>query len=59
MEANPETRPKACSQDGYQDWNTTLSTGCFASLNATNPIYTDLSVSNKNRAWNWLLCNEP
>ena len=33
---------------------------CFDTHNATNPIFTDTSLSNTaDRQWTWLLCNEP
>ncbi|KAK0617504.1 serine carboxypeptidase S28-domain-containing protein [Immersiella caudata] len=37
-----------------------LNTDCLQLQNASNPIYTDLTVgSSGNRQWNWMLCNEP
>ncbi|CAK7229634.1 hypothetical protein SBRCBS47491_007317 [Sporothrix bragantina] len=37
-----------------------LNTACMDSHNASNPIYTDISVDNAiDRQWTWLLCNEP
>ncbi|KAK4442205.1 peptidase S28 [Podospora aff. communis PSN243] len=37
-----------------------LNTACLQLQNASNPIYTDITVGNRgNRQWNWLLCNEP
>lgn len=51
---------KACESYGYDDFNGTYNTLCYQSLNASNPIYLDLTVDNPgNRQWNWLLCNEP
>ncbi|KAI0157148.1 peptidase S28 [Hypoxylon sp. FL1284] len=50
--------PGNCESSGY--FNGTYNTDCFQSLNASNPIYHDLSPSNRgNRQWNWMLCNEP
>ncbi|KAI1338737.1 peptidase S28 [Xylariaceae sp. FL0016] len=62
--------------DGYAKWWTELelpgycesygyftgenNTECLQALNASNPIYHDLTPSNAgNRQWNWMLCNEP
>ncbi|KAI1437330.1 serine carboxypeptidase S28-domain-containing protein [Xylaria sp. CBS 124048] len=50
--------PGACESYGYFDGE--LNNECFQSLNASNPIYKDLTPSNTgNRQWNWMLCNEP
>lgn len=33
---------------------------CFDTYNASNPLFTDTSLSNTDdRQWNWMLCNEP
>jgi hypothetical protein len=45
---------------GYEGWKGRFNTGCFDSLNPSNPAYHDLTVNNwANRQWNWMLCNEP
>ncbi|OTB03266.1 hypothetical protein M426DRAFT_322045 [Hypoxylon sp. CI-4A] len=50
--------PDYCSSYGY--FEGTYNTECFQSLNASNPIYHDLSPSNAgNRQWNWALCDWP
>jgi hypothetical protein len=50
--------PGACEGLGY--FSGKLNTDCFQSLNASNPIYHDLTLGNAgNRQWNWMLCNEP
>ncbi|KAI0886394.1 serine carboxypeptidase S28-domain-containing protein [Annulohypoxylon maeteangense] len=50
--------PGLCEGYGYFDGK--YNTDCLQSLNASNPIYHDLSPSNAgNRQWNWMLCNEP
>ena len=49
-----------CNRYGYDDWQGTYSTGCFANLNASNVAYKDLSPANAmNRQWTWMVCNEP
>lgn len=49
---------KVCESYGY--FTGEYNTGCLQNLNASNPIYHDLSVGNAgNRQWNWMLCNEP
>ncbi|KAI0002342.1 peptidase S28 [Xylariaceae sp. FL0662B] len=46
--------------EGYGYFNGTYNTDCLQALNASNPIYHDLSPGNAgNRQWNWMLCNEP
>ncbi|KAI2620595.1 serine carboxypeptidase S28-domain-containing protein [Hypoxylon sp. NC1633] len=46
--------------EGYGYFEGTYNTDCFQGLNASNPIYHDLTPSNVgNRQWNWMLCNEP
>ncbi|CAJ2507165.1 Uu.00g083510.m01.CDS01 [Anthostomella pinea] len=50
--------PGACESYGY--FEGTYNTECFQALNASNPLYHDLTPSNAgNRQWNWMLCNEP
>ncbi|KAF3071047.1 putative serine protease K12H4.7 [Daldinia childiae] len=50
--------PGTCESYGY--FKGENNTDCFQSLNASNPIYHDLSPGNAgNRQWNWMLCNEP
>ncbi|VUC25047.1 unnamed protein product [Clonostachys rosea] len=53
--------PSYCeSEAGYEGWRGRFNTGCFDSLNASNPAYHDLTANNwANRQWNWMLCNEP
>ncbi len=49
--------PGYCESYGYFEGD--LNTECFQGLNASNPIYTDLTPGNAgNRQWNWMLCNE-
>lgn len=37
-----------------------LTTGCFDTYNASNPLFTDRSLSNTaDRQWVWMTCNEP
>ncbi|KAI0383468.1 peptidase S28 [Hypomontagnella monticulosa] len=46
--------------EGYGYFEGTYNTECFQALNASNPIYHDLTPGNAgNRQWNWMLCNEP
>ncbi|KAI1080058.1 peptidase S28 [Whalleya microplaca] len=46
--------------EGYGYFSGKYNTECYQALNASNPIYHDLSVGNPgNRQWNWMLCNEP
>ncbi len=62
--------------DGYAKWTAdvllpgycaslgpfegTYNTDCFDTHNASNPLFTDTSLSNPaDRQWMWLLCNEP
>ncbi|KAI1399038.1 peptidase S28, partial [Hypoxylon fuscum] len=50
--------PGYCESYGYFEGE--YNTDCFQALNASNPIYHDLTPSNAgNRQWNWMLCNEP
>ncbi|KAI2634610.1 serine carboxypeptidase S28-domain-containing protein [Xylaria nigripes] len=50
--------PGFCESFGY--FQGEFNTECFQSLNASNPIYHDLTLHNTiNRQWNWMLCNEP
>jgi len=50
--------PGYCESTGY--FTGENNTECFQSLNASNPIYHDLTPENwGNRQWNWMLCNEP
>ncbi|OQD74333.1 hypothetical protein PENDEC_c011G02776 [Penicillium decumbens] len=50
--------PGSCSSYGY--WADNNTTACYDTHNATNPMFTDLSVDNAgNRQWQWMLCNEP
>lgn len=49
-----------CESLGYADFQGLYNPGCLANLNASSPMYTDLSVDNPfNRQWSWLTCNEP
>ncbi|KAI1429081.1 serine carboxypeptidase S28-domain-containing protein [Xylaria sp. FL1777] len=49
--------PGYCESYGYFEGE--LNTACFQGLNASNPIYKDLTPGNSgNRQWNWMLCNE-
>ncbi|KAI0389296.1 peptidase S28 [Xylariaceae sp. FL0594] len=71
----PEGVGLAKALDGYAKWWTELqlpgycesyglfegeyNTYCLQGLNASNPIYHDLTPENAgNRQWNWMLCNE-
>jgi hypothetical protein len=46
--------------EGYGYFSGKYNTECFQALNASNPLYSDLTVRNAgNRQWNWMLCNEP
>ncbi|KAB5525675.1 peptidase S28 [Coniochaeta sp. 2T2.1] len=52
--------PGTCEGYGYDEFQGELNIECFKMLNASNPIYHDLSLGNAgNRQWNWMLCNEP
>jgi hypothetical protein len=43
---------------GYQDFNGTYNVDCFDTYNASNPLYSDLSVDNTyDRQWDWFLCS--
>jgi hypothetical protein len=45
---------------GYGYWTDPMDISCFDTYNASNPIFTDLTVGNAaNRQWQWLLCHEP
>ncbi|KAI1192412.1 serine carboxypeptidase S28-domain-containing protein [Nemania serpens] len=45
--------------EGYGYFEGELNIACFQGLNASNPIYKDLTPGNAgNRQWNWMLCNE-
>jgi len=49
-----------CEATGYDEFKGKYNTDCFQALNASNPIYHDLTVANyPNRQWFWMLCNEP
>lgn len=56
---NSTLAPGVCSSDG--DWFTgDLSLECLDTYNASNPIFTDVSINNTvDRQWTWMLCNEP
>ncbi|KAK7209164.1 hypothetical protein V2G26_016342 [Clonostachys chloroleuca] len=55
-----ELLPGNCEASGYDDWQGTYNTGCFANQNSSNIIFKDLSPGNwGNRQWNWMLCNDP
>lgn len=46
--------------EGYGYFSGTMNIECFETYNATNPMYTDVSLSNTvDRQWEWMLCNEP
>ena len=50
--------PGYCEAYGY--FKGKDNTECFDSYNASNPLYTDLSVNNAaDRQWEWFLCNQP
>ncbi|KAG9190046.1 hypothetical protein G6011_08134 [Alternaria panax] len=52
--------PNYGAKDRYPESNTTNSTGCFNTYNASSPIFTDTTPSNvMNRQWLWMTCNEP
>jgi hypothetical protein len=49
--------PGYCQSYGYTD---PTDLRCFDTYNASNPMYTDLTVGNPyDRQWTWMLCNEP
>jgi hypothetical protein len=49
--------PGYCQSYGYTD---PYDLRCFNTYNASNPLFTDLSVANPyDRQWQWMLCNEP
>jgi hypothetical protein len=51
-----------CESIGFDEFQGDYNTLCFQNLNASNPIYHDLSVENVFggfRQWEWMLCNEP
>lgn len=49
--------PGYCEGYGYFEGENNIE--CLQALNASNPIYKDLTPSNSgNRQWNWMLCNE-
>lgn len=49
-----------CESYGYKEWEGELNTMCYANLNASSPVYKDISLDNAvNRQWMWMLCNEP
>ncbi|OJJ42845.1 hypothetical protein ASPZODRAFT_75976 [Penicilliopsis zonata CBS 506.65] len=53
-----ELLPGYCASYGY--WSDEYSIECFDTYNATNPMYSDLSVSNEfDRQWDWFCCNQP
>lgn len=55
---NTTLLPGYCASYGY--WTDEYDISCFDSYNASNPIYTDISLSNvADRQWEWFLCNEP
>jgi hypothetical protein len=50
--------PGWCAGYGYTDDEYDIS--CFDTYNASNPMFTDTSLSNTvDRQWEWMLCNEP
>jgi hypothetical protein len=50
--------PGNCESYGY--FEGTYNTECYNTYNASNPIFTDTSLSNTlDRQWQWMLCNEP
>ncbi|KAF3923204.1 hypothetical protein ABW20_dc0109930 [Dactylellina cionopaga] len=52
--------PDYCKDLGYSEWTHTNDVGCFDSYNASSPLFTDTSLSNKiDRQWVWMTCNEP
>lgn len=56
---NSTLAPNVCA--GYGDWYTgDLQLECLDTYNASNPMYTDISINNSfDRQWTWMLCNEP
>ena len=56
---NSTLAPGVC--DSFGDWFTgDQALGCLDTYNATNPIYTNISIDNPvDRQWTWMLCNEP
>jgi hypothetical protein len=52
--------PGFCASFGYPEWQEKDNVDCFDTYNATSPMYTDWTLSNKvNRQWTWMTCNEP
>ena len=50
--------PGYCASFGYTTDDYDIS--CLDTYNASNPIFTDISLSNTvDRQWEWFLCNEP
>ena len=50
--------PGWCASYGY--WTDEYDINCFDTHNASNPMFTDTSLSNTvDRQWEWMLCNEP
>ena len=43
--------------EGYSDFSGTYNVACFDTYNASNPLYSDLSVGNAyDRQWDWFIC---
>ncbi|KAF3916893.1 hypothetical protein ABW21_db0200779 [Orbilia brochopaga] len=52
--------PDYCKNLEYPEWTNTNDVGCFDTYNASSPLFTDTSLSNKiDRQWVWMTCNEP
>ena len=50
--------PGYCESYGY--FEGTYNIECLNTYNASNPLFTDTSLSNTiDRQWNWFLCNQP
>ncbi|KAI1336692.1 putative serine peptidase [Xylariaceae sp. FL0016] len=55
-----EYLPQYCARIGYEDWQDPNSILCFDTYNASSPMFTDWSASNKlDRTWVWMTCNDP
>ena len=52
--------PGYCEGYGYGSFTGRLNTDCLDTYNASNPLFTDVSLSNTaDRQWVWMTCNEP
>lgn len=51
--------PDFCNET-YGYFGGGLNTECFDTYNKSNPMFTDVTLSNQvSRQWQWMLCNEP